>query len=120
MQPGLKHGSSQSAVPGWPEAAAASLQVGQTSDAILALEDEAAQMVGSAEIHAALAALLYEERPSLAFRAEEVRNGGAPEIIRDSWGRMSPRGARMVQLMAWRVDDSGAGGSHMVTLYGSL
>jgi hypothetical protein len=30
-------------------------------------------MIGSAEIHAALAVLLYNERPSLAFRAEEVR-----------------------------------------------
>ncbi|GAX78684.1 hypothetical protein CEUSTIGMA_g6122.t1 [Chlamydomonas eustigma] len=46
-------------------------QTGNTSDAILALEDEAVPLVGSAEIHAALAVLLYNERPSLAFRAEE-------------------------------------------------
>ncbi len=47
-------------------------QVGRTSDAILSLEDEAYVMVGSAEIHAALAGLLYTERPTLVFRAEEV------------------------------------------------
>ncbi|KAG1653121.1 hypothetical protein FOA52_009065 [Chlamydomonas sp. UWO 241] len=46
-------------------------QAGQTSDAILALEDEVFKMVGSAELHAALAALLYTERPGLGFRAEE-------------------------------------------------
>ena len=47
-------------------------EAGDASDAILELEDEAAAFVGSAEIHAALAALLYVERPGLAFRAEEV------------------------------------------------
>ena len=47
-------------------------EAGDASDAILELEDEAVAFVGSAEIHAALAALLYVERPGLAFRAEEV------------------------------------------------
>lgn len=46
-------------------------QIGRTSDAILALEAEASALVGSAEIHAALAALLYSERPNLVFRAEQ-------------------------------------------------
>lgn len=46
-------------------------QVGRTSDAILILEDEEVSLRGSAQVHAALAALLYVERPSLAFRAEE-------------------------------------------------
>jgi hypothetical protein len=54
----------------------ARFQAGQTSDAILALEDEVFKMVGSAELHAALAALLYTERPGLGFRAEEVSGGG--------------------------------------------
>ena len=48
-------------------------EAGDASDAILELEDEAGAMVGTAEIHAALAALLHAERPSLSFRAEEVR-----------------------------------------------
>ena len=47
-------------------------EAGDASDAILELEDEAIGLVGSAEIHAALAALMYVERPGLAFRAEEV------------------------------------------------
>lgn len=47
-------------------------QVGRTSDAILALEDEEVALRGSAEVHAALAALMYTERPSLKFRAEQV------------------------------------------------
>ncbi|KAF5833359.1 hypothetical protein DUNSADRAFT_10400 [Dunaliella salina] len=46
-------------------------QVGRASDAILLLEDEEVTFRGSAQVHAALAALLYAERPSLAFRAEE-------------------------------------------------
>ncbi|GLI60309.1 hypothetical protein VaNZ11_002425, partial [Volvox africanus] len=49
-------------------------QVGRTSDSILALEDEEVAMRGAAELHAALAALLYTERPNLALRAEEEWN----------------------------------------------
>ncbi|KXZ55421.1 hypothetical protein GPECTOR_3g72 [Gonium pectorale] len=49
-------------------------QVGRTSDSILALEDEEVALRGSAEVHAALAALMYTERPSLALRAEEEWN----------------------------------------------
>ncbi|GIL65688.1 hypothetical protein Vafri_19239 [Volvox africanus] len=49
-------------------------QVGRTSDSILALEDEEVSMRGAAEVHAALAALLYTERPNLALRAEEEWN----------------------------------------------
>ena len=52
-------------------------EAGDVSDAILELEDEATALVGSAEIHAALAALMYTERPTLAFRAEEVRLASA-------------------------------------------
>ncbi|KAG2430320.1 hypothetical protein HYH02_013797 [Chlamydomonas schloesseri] len=46
-------------------------QLGAVSDSLLALEDEEAALRGAAEVHAALAALLYTERPSLALRAEE-------------------------------------------------
>ncbi|KAG2430318.1 hypothetical protein HYH02_013795 [Chlamydomonas schloesseri] len=46
-------------------------QLGAVSDSLLALEDEEAALRGAAEVHAALAALLYTERPSLAPRAEE-------------------------------------------------
>ncbi|KAG2424210.1 hypothetical protein HXX76_014742 [Chlamydomonas incerta] len=46
-------------------------QLGAVSDCLLALEDEEAALRGAAEVHAALAALLYTERPSLALRAEE-------------------------------------------------
>ncbi|GIL92370.1 hypothetical protein Vretimale_19849 [Volvox reticuliferus] len=49
-------------------------QVGRTSDSILALEDEEVVMRGAAEVHAALAALLYAERPNLALWAEEEWN----------------------------------------------
>ncbi|MEW5302820.1 MAG: hypothetical protein WDW38_004068 [Sanguina aurantia] len=46
-------------------------QLGSTSDAILELQDEEVAMQGRAEVHAAMAALLYTERPLQALRAEE-------------------------------------------------
>ncbi|PNH11840.1 hypothetical protein TSOC_001277, partial [Tetrabaena socialis] len=49
-------------------------QTGRPLDSILALEDAEVSMRGSAEVHAALAALLYSERPNLMLRAEEVRS----------------------------------------------
>jgi hypothetical protein len=48
------------------------MQLGRTSDALLALEDQEAAVKGTAEVHAALAAVLWRERPLLAFRAEQV------------------------------------------------
>jgi hypothetical protein len=47
-------------------------ELGQPSDALLALQDQATQLVGSAEVHAALAAVLWVERPNQAWRAEQV------------------------------------------------
>ncbi|PNW89022.1 hypothetical protein CHLRE_01g055151v5 [Chlamydomonas reinhardtii] len=52
-------------------AALQAYQLGRVSDSLLALEDEEVALRGAAEVHAALAALLYVERPSLALRAEE-------------------------------------------------
>lgn len=46
-------------------------QVGQTGESILELEDEEVGFKGSAEVHAALAAVLYTERPSQRLRAEQ-------------------------------------------------
>lgn len=46
-------------------------QVGRVSDALLLLEDVEVVLRGAAQVHAALAALLYTERPSLIFRAEQ-------------------------------------------------
>jgi hypothetical protein len=46
-------------------------QVGRVEDALLALEDEEVALVGSAEVHAALAAVLYAERPAQRERAEQ-------------------------------------------------
>lgn len=45
-------------------------QLGRTSDAILQLEDLEVTLRGYAEVHAALAAVLYVERPSLLQSAE--------------------------------------------------
>ena len=55
------------------------LQLGRTQDALLALEDEEAALKGAAEVHAALAALLWEEKPNLSFRAEQVRGIKGPK-----------------------------------------
>jgi hypothetical protein len=46
------------------------MQVGRTSDAIIQLEDEEVALRGYAEVHAALAAVLYCERPLQRERAE--------------------------------------------------
>ncbi|KAJ9521794.1 hypothetical protein QJQ45_024659 [Haematococcus lacustris] len=46
-------------------------QTGNTREALLALEDEEVSLRGAAEVHAALAALLWVEKPGLAFRAEQ-------------------------------------------------
>lgn len=46
-------------------------QVGRVSDAILVLDDEEVALRGYAEVHAALASVLYTERPSQIGRAEE-------------------------------------------------
>lgn len=46
-------------------------QVGKISDAILVLDDEEVALRGYAEVHAALASILYTERPSQVGRAEE-------------------------------------------------
>eukprot|EP00803_Ostreobium_quekettii_P000900 evm.model.scf_53EXC.10 EVM.evm.TU.scf_53EXC.10 scf_53EXC:150904-153050(+) len=46
-------------------------QLGRVSDAILALDDEEVSLRGYAEVHAALASVLYAERPSQIGRAEE-------------------------------------------------
>jgi hypothetical protein len=46
-------------------------EVGQVSDALLLLEDQEVAMRGSPEVHAALAAMLYAERPPQRFRAEQ-------------------------------------------------
>ncbi len=51
--------------------AANACQVGQVSNAILELEDEEVAFRGSAEVHAALAAMLYAERPQQRLRAEQ-------------------------------------------------
>eukprot|EP00884_Botryococcus_braunii_P019893 jgi/Botrbrau1/6588/Bobra.0189s0015.1 len=45
-------------------------QTGQVSQALLELEDEEVALTGNAEVHAALAALLWVERPSQRGRAE--------------------------------------------------
>ncbi len=47
------------------------MQVGQPSQALLELEDEEVSMKGQAEVHAALAAVLYAERPAQRLRAEQ-------------------------------------------------
>jgi hypothetical protein len=41
------------------------------SEAILELEDESVQLKGAAEVHAALASVLYVERPKQLLRAEQ-------------------------------------------------
>lgn len=46
-------------------------QVGRVSDALIELEDASVVMHGSAEVHAALAAVLYCERPTQVNRAEQ-------------------------------------------------
>ena len=48
-------------------------QLGDVSSAILGLEEQAAVvMKGAAEVHAALAAMLWASRPALRFVAEQV------------------------------------------------
>lgn len=46
-------------------------QTGNTSRSILELEDEEVALRGYAEVHAALAAVLYAERPGQRLRAEQ-------------------------------------------------
>ncbi|GMH35988.1 hypothetical protein BSKO_03856 [Bryopsis sp. KO-2023] len=46
-------------------------QTDQTSRAILELDDEEVVLRGNAEVHSALAAILYAERPSQILRSEE-------------------------------------------------
>eukprot|EP00199_Chlamydomonas_sp_CCMP681_P006545 CAMPEP_0119113826 /NCGR_PEP_ID=MMETSP1180-20130426/45309_1 /TAXON_ID=3052 ORGANISM="Chlamydomonas cf sp, Strain CCMP681" /NCGR_SAMPLE_ID=MMETSP1180 /ASSEMBLY_ACC=CAM_ASM_000741 /LENGTH=186 /DNA_ID=CAMNT_0007102081 /DNA_START=201 /DNA_END=761 /DNA_ORIENTATION=- len=46
-------------------------QLGDAQDALLALEDQEVAQLGTAEIHAALAVLMWNEKPALAFRAEQ-------------------------------------------------
>lgn len=47
------------------------LQAGEVSNALLALEDQEVAMRGYPEVHAALAAVLYAERPAQRLRAEQ-------------------------------------------------
>lgn len=51
------------------------------SDALLTLEDEEAVLRGAAQVHAALAGILYVERPRLVIRAEEVRGWGLVVVV---------------------------------------
>lgn len=46
-------------------------QVGSVSDAILELEDEEVALRGNPEVHAALAVILYNERPLARLQAEQ-------------------------------------------------
>lgn len=46
-------------------------QVGRVDEAVVELESEAVSLTGYAEVHAALAALLYAERPQQGLRAEQ-------------------------------------------------
>jgi tetratricopeptide (TPR) repeat protein len=46
-------------------------QVGRVEEALLQLEDEEVSLRGSAEVHAALAAVLHAERPAQVGRAEQ-------------------------------------------------
>lgn len=46
-------------------------QTGHTSDAILELDDEEVSLRGNPEVHSALAAILYAERPRQRDRSEE-------------------------------------------------
>ena len=46
-------------------------QAGNTSEAILELEDLESSLRGFAEVHAALASIIYAERPSEILYAEE-------------------------------------------------
>ena len=46
-------------------------ELGQTNEALLELEDEEVALRGNAEVHAALAALLYTERPGELSYAEQ-------------------------------------------------
>ena len=46
-------------------------QVGRVEEALLQLEDEEVSLRGSAEVHAALAAVLHVERPTQVGRAEQ-------------------------------------------------
>lgn len=45
-------------------------QTGKTVDAVLEMEGESADLLGNAEVHAALAAMLYSESPKQIRRAE--------------------------------------------------
>lgn len=47
------------------------LQLGDASKSIIALEDLEVSMRGAPEVHAALAAVLYAERPAQRLRAEQ-------------------------------------------------
>ncbi|GIL91950.1 hypothetical protein Vretifemale_19640 [Volvox reticuliferus] len=49
-------------------------EYGRIGRAMMLYQDEEVVMRGAAEVHAALAALLYAERPNLALRAEEEWN----------------------------------------------
>ena len=46
-------------------------QVGRSEEALLQLEDEEVSLRGSAEVHAAMAAVLHAERPQQFGRAEQ-------------------------------------------------
>lgn len=45
-------------------------QLGKTVDAVLEMEGESSDLLGNAEVHAALAAMLYSESPKQIRRAE--------------------------------------------------
>jgi hypothetical protein len=51
------------------------LKAGRPTDAVLALQDCESRLRGDAEVHAALAALLYAERTPQVLRAEQARCG---------------------------------------------
>ncbi|KAI3438764.1 hypothetical protein D9Q98_001182 [Chlorella vulgaris] len=63
-------------------------QLGRTSDAILQLEDLEVALRGYSEVHAALAAVLYTERPALLDQAEtqwEIAMEFNPKFSDPSW-----------------------------------
>jgi len=69
-------------------------QVGQVEDALLQLEDEEVALRGAAEVHAALAAILYTERPAQVGRAEEqwaIATGFDRRYADEDWVRTQRR-----------------------------